>query len=102
MRDVLPEEVTGWRFLEGQTREVFVRYGFREIRTPLLESTELFARSVGLSSDIVRKEMYTLERGGESFSLRPEGTASIVRAFLQHSMQRSLIAAMPGYNLTHL
>jgi histidyl-tRNA synthetase len=95
MRDILPGEVASWQFLEARAREVFERYGFKELRTPLLEATELFARSVGPSSDIVRKEMYSLERGGESFSLRPEGTASIVRAFLQHSLQRTVATGYP-------
>ena len=95
MRDILPEEMAGWHFLEDKAREVFELYGFREVRTPLLEATELFARSVGASSDIVRKEMYTLERGDESFSLRPEGTAPVVRAFLEHSLQRTVATGYP-------
>ena len=81
-RDILPDEVDRWHFVEDTAREVFARYGFREFRTPLLESTELFTRSVGESTDIVRKEMYTYERGDESLSLRPENTAPVVRSFV--------------------
>ena len=80
MHDILPEEVGRWQFLEETTRKWFARYGFSEIRTPVLEATDLFARSVGASSDIVRKEMYTVTRGDQSVSLRPENTAPVVRA----------------------
>ena len=95
-RDILPDEVDRWRFVERTAREIFERYGFREIRSPLLESTDLFARSVGESTDIVRKEMYTFQRDQESFSLRPEGTASVVRAFVEHSLHRNVSAGFPG------
>jgi len=94
-RDILPGEVARWRFLERTVREVFARYGFREIRTPLLEATELFARTVGEGSDIVRKEMYTFARGDESVSLRPENTASVVRAFVEHALHRGIAAGFP-------
>ncbi len=94
-RDILPGEVGPWRFLESTVREVFARYGFREIRTPLLEATELFARTVGEGSDIVRKEMYTFARGDESVSLRPENTASVVRAFVEHALHRGIAAGFP-------
>ena len=95
VRDILPDEVDRWQFVERVCREVFERFGFREIRTPVLEATELFERSVGASTDIVRKEMYTIERGDESFSLRPENTASVVRAFVEHSLYRSVAAGFP-------
>jgi histidyl-tRNA synthetase len=84
-RDLLPEELGTWRFVEHTARELFARYGFREIRTPVLESTELFARSVGASTDIVHKEMYTFQRGDESVCLRPENTASVARALIERS-----------------
>jgi histidyl-tRNA synthetase len=85
--DILPEEVPRWRLVEETTRAVFACYGYREIRTPIFERTELFARSVGEETDIVSKEMYTFtDRSGESLSLRPENTASVVRAFIQHKM----------------
>lgn len=95
MHDILPEEVGHWHFLEKTTREWFSRYGFGEIRTPILEPTELFTLSVGESSDIVGKEMYTIERGDESISLRPESTAPVVRAFVQHSRHRGLAEGYP-------
>jgi len=93
-KDILPEEAARWQFLEEATRRVFARYGFREIRTPIIEATDLFERSVGESSDIVRKEMYTFSAGRESVSLRPEATASVVRAFVEHSLHRGVA---PGY-----
>ncbi|MDX1388394.1 MAG: histidine--tRNA ligase [Acidobacteriota bacterium] len=95
-RDILPDEVERWHFVEDAAREVFGRYGFRELRTPLLEPTELFTRSVGASTDIVRKEMYTYERGDESLSLRPENTAPVVRSFVQHALYRSVAAGFPA------
>ena len=77
-RDLLPDDLAAWRFLEETTHDVFSRYGFREIRTPIFETTELFARSVGAGTDIVRKEMYTFQAGEESVTLRPENTAPVV------------------------
>jgi histidyl-tRNA synthetase len=95
-RDILPDEAGRWQFVEAQAREVFGRYGFREIRTPIFESTELFARGVGEGTDIVAKEMYTfLDRKGRSLTLRPENTAPVARAYLEHGMQR-------GSDLTRL
>jgi histidyl-tRNA synthetase len=94
-RDILPDEVNRWQFLERSARTVFARYGFREIRTPIFEATELFARSVGETSDIVRKEMYTLDRGGDSMTLRPENTASVVRAVVEHALHRAIAAGYP-------
>src|SRR5258706_5622086 len=94
-REILPEEVAAWRFLEDTTHEVFSRYGFREIRTPVLEAPELFARSVGAGTDIVRKEMYTLTTGDESVTLRPENTAPVVRAFVEHALHRTIAAGFP-------
>ena len=93
--DILPEEVAAWQRLEAATREIFARYGFREIRTPILEATELFARSVGASTDIVRKEMYTFAAGDESVTMRPENTAPVVRAFVEHSRHRTVAAGYP-------
>jgi histidyl-tRNA synthetase len=94
-RDILPDEVAAWRFLEDATHEVFSRYGFREIRTPMFEATELFTRSVGAGTDIVRKEMYTLQAGEESITLRPENTAPVVRAFVEHALHRTIAAGFP-------
>ncbi|MBI5906224.1 MAG: histidine--tRNA ligase [Deltaproteobacteria bacterium] len=85
MKDILPPESARWASLEASYREHAGRYGFREIRTPLLERTELFARAVGETTDIVEKEMYTFaDRSGESLTVRPEGTASVVRAVLSN------------------
>jgi histidyl-tRNA synthetase len=94
-RDILPDEASRWQFVEDTARSVFARYGFREIRTPIFEATELFARSVGEASDIVRKEMYTFERGEDSMTLRPENTASVVRAFVEHSIFRNVASGYP-------
>ncbi len=86
-KDILPEETPFWNYLESLARETLKLYGFEEIRIPVLERTELFARSIGESTDIVEKEMYTfLDKGGESVTLRPEATAGIVRAFVEHGL----------------
>jgi len=86
--DVLPDESLRWTWVERQAREQFARYGFSEIRIPIVERTELFSRSIGDTTDIVEKEMYSFEdRDGSSLTLRPEGTASIVRAYVEHAMQ---------------
>ena len=86
-RDLLPSETSVWQRVEEEARHVLAAYNFREIRTPVLEPTELFARSVGSDSDIVTKEMYTFQdRGEESLTLRPEATASVVRAYIEHSL----------------
>ena len=86
-RDLLPPETAVWSAVEGIAREVFALYGFQEIRTPILEETELFVRGVGEGSDIVGKEMYTfLDKGGRSVSLRPESTAAVARAYVQHRL----------------
>lgn len=94
-RDILPDEAARWRVVEETARDTFARYGYGEIRTPIFEATELFARSVGDSTDIVRKEMYTFEAGGESVSLRPENTAPVVRAFVEHALYRTIAAGFP-------
>ncbi len=87
-RDLLPPKTVIWSGVEDVARRVFGTYGYREIRTPILEDTELFVRSVGESTDIVGKEMYTFDdRKGRSLTLRPENTASVVRAFVQHGLQ---------------
>ena len=87
MNDVLPEETAAWQQLERVARELFAQYGYREIRVPVLERTELFKRSIGEFTDIVEKEMYTFEdRGGESVTLRPEATAGIVRACISNGL----------------
>jgi histidyl-tRNA synthetase len=88
MYDILPDEVWQWQHLEATARELFRTHGYSEIRTPILEETQLFARGIGESTDIVTKEMYTFDdRKGRSFTLRPEGTASIVRAYVERKLQ---------------
>jgi len=94
-KDILPDETTIWQRVERTTREVFGRYGCREIRTPIIEPTELFVRSVGESSDIVRKEIYALTVGDESICLRPEATASVARAVVEHALHRGVAEGYP-------
>lgn len=107
-RDILPPDSALWNWFEAMAREVFESYNFREIRLPIFEQTDLFARSVGAETDIVSKEMFTFRLGegfqggaakdgedaslqGEQVSLRPEATASTMRAYIEHNMQ-----ALPG------
>jgi histidyl-tRNA synthetase len=86
VKDLLPEETPRWRFIEEAARRWAARYGFHEIRIPIFEVTTLFARSIGASTDIVEKEMYTFQdRDGTSLTLRPEGTAGTVRAYIEHN-----------------
>jgi histidyl-tRNA synthetase len=88
MNDLLPDQIHWWQKLESVARELLETFGYRELRTPLLEKTELFARSIGESTDIVEKEMYTFaDLSGQLLTLRPEATASVVRAFIQHNLQ---------------
>ncbi|MCX7988410.1 MAG: histidine--tRNA ligase [Thermodesulfovibrio sp.] len=87
MQDILPEEIHIWHYIEKNARELFEIYNFREIRTPLLEQAELFLRSIGEDTDIVEKEMYVFnDKKGRKVALRPEGTASVVRAYIQNSL----------------
>ncbi|MDD2308694.1 MAG: histidine--tRNA ligase [Desulfuromonadaceae bacterium] len=85
--DILPDESGRWRYIEQTARRVFERNGFGEIRVPVLEKTELFCRSIGDATDIVEKEMYTFtDKGENSVTLRPEGTAGVMRAFIEHKL----------------
>lgn len=87
MNDLLPESIATWQFVESSFRHLMKQYAYNEIRTPIVEKTELFKRSIGEVTDIVEKEMYTFEdRNGDSLSLRPEGTACCVRACLQNGL----------------
>src|SRR5271155_6005146 len=89
MYDILPAEAEVWLALESILREIFRAYGFAEIRTPIIEATELFKRSVGSETDIVSKEMYTFaDRDGSSLTLRPEATASVMRAYVEHRLDQ--------------
>jgi histidyl-tRNA synthetase len=89
-RDILPDEVGAWHRAEAAARELLARYGYRELRTPVFEQTELFARGIGAETDIVSKEMYTFaDRDESSLTLRPEATAGIVRAVIEHNLMNT-------------
>jgi histidyl-tRNA synthetase len=93
MNDLLPDQIHWWQKLESIARDLLETFGYRELRTPLLEKTELFARSIGASTDIVEKEMYTFtDLSGQLLTLRPEATASVVRAFIQQNLQADPLA----------
>ena len=87
--DILPSQIDCWYYLENTIKKVLQNYGYREIRTPAFEHTELFVRGIGETTDIVQKEMFTFQdRKGRSLTLRPEGTAPVVRAYLEHNFGR--------------
>ncbi len=86
-KDIMPEDVKSWRYLEETMRKICAQYGYKEIRTPVFEHTELFLRGIGETTDVVEKEMYTFnDRGNRSITLRPENTASAVRAYIEHKL----------------
>ncbi len=96
--DVLPKESYRWQFIEQIMREETKNYGFKEMRTPVFEHTELFARGVGQTTDVVQKEMYTFEtKSGESVTLRPEGTAGAARAVLEHALENEGLPIKASY-----
>ncbi len=87
VKDILPGEIEKWQWVESVAHQIFSRYGFSEIRLPIFESTDLFKRSIGDTTDIVEKEMYTFrDKGDNDLTLRPEGTASVVRSYIEHQM----------------
>lgn len=86
--DILPQDIDQWHILEENALKIFTRYGYKEIRTPIFEATELFARGVGDTTDIVNKEMYTFEKSERSLTLRPENTAGVVRSYIENGMSR--------------
>ncbi|MBI5974170.1 histidine--tRNA ligase [Staphylococcus canis] len=87
-QDILPSESPKWQYIENQLKTLMERYNYQEIRTPIFESTDLFARGVGDSTDVVQKEMYTFkDKGDRSLTLRPEGTAAVVRSYIENKMQ---------------
>ncbi|MCY4120106.1 MAG: histidine--tRNA ligase, partial [Acidobacteria bacterium] len=89
--DILPGEIERWQHAEQVIRDVCARYGYREIRTPVIEREELFAKGTGETTDIVQKEMYAFEdKGGERVTLRPEATPSMVRAYVEHALEQAL------------
>lgn len=88
-QDILPEDISKWYYIEDMIKEILSKYGYKEIRTPFFEYTDLFVRGIGESTDIVTKEMFTfLDRKGRSLTLRPEGTAPVIRAYLENRMDR--------------
>ena len=90
MNDILPDDVRAWQHIEHHARTLLGAYGYEELRPPMVERTELFRRSIGEVTDIVEKEMYTFDdRNGESLTLRPECTASVVRAAIEHGLLRT-------------
>lgn len=96
--DVLPKDSYRWQFVEDVMRKESAAYGFKEIRTPVFEHTELFARGVGQTTDVVQKEMYTFDtKGGESVTLRPEGTAGAARAMLEHGLVNDSLPIKASY-----
>ncbi|MBP7174940.1 MAG: histidine--tRNA ligase [Thermoclostridium sp.] len=100
-RDILPDEIFKWYFVEDKFRELCHQFGYREIRIPVFEHTELFQRGVGDTTDIVQKEMYTFDdKGGRSISLRPEGTAGVVRSYIENGMASWPQPVKLFYNIT--
>lgn len=86
-KDILPDEVYKWQYIESKIKDIFENAGMKEIRVPVFEHTELFSRGVGETTDVVQKEMYTFEdKGGRSITLRPEGTAGVVRSYIENGM----------------
>ena len=87
-RDILPPASHIWNQVESRVREVFRTFNYQEIRTPIFEETALFARGVGAETDIVSKEMYTFDDHGDSLTLRPENTAGVMRAYIEHRLDQ--------------
>ena len=86
-KDILPNEVYKWQYIEKTIKDIFENAGMKEIRVPVFEHTELFSRGVGETTDVVQKEMYTFEdKGGRSITLRPEGTAGVIRSYIENGM----------------
>jgi len=99
-KDVLPEEVFKWKYIEGTATMVFENYDYKEIRVPTFEYTELFERGVGDTTDVVQKEMYTFEdKGGRSITLRPEGTAGVIRAYIENGLSSKTLPLKVHYSM---
>ncbi len=97
-KDLLPQDAYKWHFIENTAREIAAEYNFKEIRTPTFEHTEVFARGVGETTDVVNKEMYTfLDKGGRSITLKPEGTAGVARAFIENGLQSGTLPSKLYY-----
>ena len=87
IHDIYPPDIYVWQWIENMAKDILRNFGYREIRLPVIEKSEIFKRSIGETTDIVEKEMYTFsDKGGRSVTLRPEGTASFARAFVQHHL----------------
>src|SRR3989339_257164 len=100
-KDTLPNEIYKWKYVEKIFFNICNKFGYKEIRLPVFESTELFQRGVGDTTDVVNKEMYTfLDKGNRSITLRPEGTASVVRSFIEHGMASLPFPIKLFYNIT--
>jgi len=84
--DILPERAVIWNHVESTARKIFELWGYGEIRSPVFENVELFASSIGETTDILEKEMYVFQKGREKFALRPEETASVVRSYIEHNL----------------
>jgi histidyl-tRNA synthetase len=101
-RDILPSEVYKWQYIEKIIAEVCSNFGYEEIRIPVFEHTELFQRGVGDTTDIVQKEMYTfLDKAGRSLTLRPEGTAGVVRSYIENGMASQVQPVKLYYNISY-
>ena len=99
-KDILPSESYKWQYIENKVKNIFENYGYNEIRVPVFEHTELFQRGVGDTTDVVQKEMYTFEdKGGRSITLRPEGTAGVVRAYIENGMSSQPSPIKMWYNM---
>ena len=97
-KDMLPQEAYKWHYVEDVAREVAACFGFKEIRTPMFEHTELFLRGVGETTDIVTKEMYTFDdKGGRSMTLRPEGTAGVARCYIENGLHQGVLPMKAYY-----
>lgn len=99
-KDLLPQDCAKWQYIEKKTKELFENYGYKEIRVPVFEHTELFQRGVGDTTDVVQKEMYTFDdKGGRSITLRPEGTAGVIRAYIENGMASLPSPVKVWYNM---
>ena len=100
-KDILPSEIYKWQYIESEIKDIFENYGFKEIRVPVFENTELFQRGVGETTDVVQKEMYTFnDKGGRSITLRPEGTAGVVRDYIEDGMASLPSPIKMWYNMS--
>ena len=100
-KDILPQEIFKWQYIELEVKKIFENYGYKEIRVPVFENTELFLRGVGETTDVVQKEMYTFnDKGGRSITLRPEGTAGVIRSYIENGMASLPSPVKLWYNMS--